>query len=1093
LSNVWIYRIGKLEMSAGKARKLITPLLILIPSAVLVGSLAVYIHLGASEEPPIPAVASLPQPTEEQDKPRLRFTSAAIRVAHVHAPTAARAPRKTPAFTRVAAAASDSDQPELEANGGNARANDLLDLFKQTLQALVAENAALTQNVSELQAALRDSRKALAAANARNESEKRNIDQLIEKHKAASAAAKKDAEASATRYRKLLAEHQVAVKATQLVKELQAELRQSREELAAAQQHHGGEQKEKDRRIAELEAISNSARQNADALAERHLELSRNFQTAISARQKAETALSETNKKLLDIEKKHQQMLAALDEVLQPKRAREAALARQRLSEQVQELSRQRDTATKLAADKLAAFDRDAGSATSTLSSASDDGARVAGALEKMNQDWDGVIQSASEVSESFDKADAEIKTNAGVLAKRAEVLRGSEDAVQQDGAKLDQIANGASNLEKTKTSIGSRLDDLLTSSRQVDGLSKSVEAAASALAAKVDGLGRTLRGGSEPGATRAALSDRDFMLAQEELRNTTSNAQVAAKLLSQLVTAKTKLKDQLLPVTTQIKELSHQVSASRRDLLSYTDELESLTERLMSNTAPAAGQIERSRAKLQGYAGDIGEKKRLLSAMQLELAELNKGLDAAEVRVRLSADQFKSARADLSDGLAQMKKVQLATEAMKTTINSFAQTAADSAKKATLDQLQTDTSVLSEIGEQNRELQRQAMREVTETQAAITKAIEGFNARLGHLGKLETELQASNLKLAKLKKALAKRMRDVADQEPRYTQLQDRQKALLARNETLDEARRENKKRTSLMLKKASLLKDRLPVLQSQIQAGSFGEDANTSIASVRSRIAMEPVDEWRLRLTEIDKQLGELSVALESRRPEPAPIPVRAPPLPKPPPLVETTTTVPVPVAKPKQKAVTAIVEPGRKPVAVKAEDAAKKVKAPVAVKAEDAAKKVKAPVAARAEDVAKKVKAPVAVKAEDAAKKVKAPVAARAEDVAKKVKAPVAAKAEDVAQKVKAPVPVKAEDEAQKVKAPVPVKAEDAAKKSQEPVAAVAEDAIKKSKKTPAAGSLECNRSRPSCRRWLFLRKKRLQLNKGTNNVTSQLPAN
>ncbi len=1076
-------------MLAGKARKLITPLLMLTPAAVLVGSLAVYIHSGTRQESHIPAVASLSQPTEEQDNPRLRFTS----VAHVPSPTAARAPRKMPAFTRVAAAGSESDQPELEANGGNARANDLLDLFKQTLQALVAENAALTQNVSELQAALRDSRKALTAANARNESEKRNSDQLIEKHQIASAAAKRDAESSSTRYRRLLAEHQVAMKATQLVKELQAELQQSREQLAAAQQRHSGEQKEKDRRIAELEAISNSARkatqlvkelqaelqqsreqlaaaqqrhsgeqkekdrriaeleaisnsarQNADALEERHQELSLNFQTAISARQQAETALSETNKKLLDIEKKYQQMLAALDEVLQPKRVREATLARRRLSEQVQELLRQRDTATKLAADKLAAFDRDAGSVTSTLSSASDDGARVAGTLERLNQDWDGVLQSVSEVSEFFDKADAEIETNTGALAKRAEVLRGSEDSIQQNGAKLDQIANGASNLEKMKTSIGFSLDDLLTSSREVDDLSRSVEATASALAAKVDGLGRTLRGGSEPGATRAALSDRVFMRAQEDLRKTTSNAQAAAKLLSQLVTAKTKLKDQLLRVTTQINELSHQVSASKRDLLGYTDDLESLTERLRSNTAPAAGQIERSRAKLQGYAGDIGEKKRLLSAMQLELAELDKGLDAAEGRVRLSADQLKSARAELSDGLAQMKKVQLATEAMKTTINSLAQTAADIAKKATLDQLQADASVLSDIGKQNRELQSQAVREVTETQAAITKAIEGFNARLGSLGKLETELQASNLKIAKLKKAVAERIRDVADQEPRYTQLQGRQKALLARNETLDEARRENKERTSVVLKKASLLKDRLPILQSQIPAGSFGEDANTSIASVRSRIAMGPVDKWRPRLAGIDKQLVELSLALETRRPEPAPLPVRAPPLPKSPPKVEAIPTVPVPVAKPKLKSVDASVEPSQEPVA---EAPAKKSQEPVAAVAEDAAKKSKKPVAALQHNAAEKNRELVAAAAEGAAKQSKKPVAALPDD---------------------------------------------AAVKNKEPEAATAEGAAEQSKKTPEAGTLECNRLRASCRRWLFLRNKRLQLKKGATQVSNDLSA-
>ena len=1124
-------------MLAGRARRLFTPLLVLIPSVILIGGLAVYIHSGGKTEPEDPSALPPQQQPDDDNQRRSKFASAPVRIANAQSAMAGEVFKNSRNMTKVDATASDGEAPLLEQDVMNAGANDLLELFKQALHALVTEKAKLEQDVAELQAALRDSKDALAAANQKYDAEKQHRELAEEKHKSATAAAKEDAEKAAARYQGILAKFQAAQKAAEgvkqleaelqqsraqhatttklldnqlkqkdqriaelealskaikkdsdalkqrhqelqsefqaaveerqraktalsdtskrplgieysgkqqlaapdeklqpstppevaQVKELEAELRQSREELAAAKTRHDDQLKQKDQRVVQLEALSNTAEKDAVALKQRHQKLRTDLQAAVAERKRAETALSDANNELSDLKKKHQQVLTALDKELRPKKAREAALARERLKEQVKEFVRQHDAATQVASKRLNAFDLDASNTAAVLASASDERASASGALDKVNQDWDGILRSASDFSQDFDASNAELETNTALLASRAEIIERSRDSLQKEGSELDRIARQISDLKRTKQSILSRVDELLTASRQVDRLSKSAAAKAEALDNEIAGLGPAARGNGAPGATPAALSYGDFQRVQADMARTAGNAREAAEHHSQLASEKSKLKEQLLPIEGQVKDLDARIAGTEGELQNSADDLGRLTRQLEDQKLPDADQIDSGRARLKVYSKKIGAQERQLSALQLWLAELSKSLEVVDGRVRASVDGLKSYRTILSEQLALMKEGQSASDAMRATIKGVGQGKGEEAPQVSSDDAVARTSTSAEITEENLELQRQTTEKVNATQSRLAEMVAALNNRLGRLSELEGKLQSSGKELAELEGALAQRLIAIADQVRRYAKLQKRQQALLGRFDELRQARSVSVKRASQVLKQASNLQDRLPILKSQLSRGGLGEQAQSSLDSIRSHAAPRRLEQWKLQLAGIDKQLGEFSRLLQSRRPKPAPLPVRAPPRPETSLQDQLAATIRVSVSKPDTiPAAAAVKPPGITPVVVPAKAEAGPSKPPVIepVKAE-----------------AKPSKPPVAEPAKAAAKPGTTPLV-------------------------------------------VPVKAE--AKPNKPSEAKLPKKEVKQNKNADSSVGVACNPSRPSCRRWLFLRQKRLQ--RANNNPSA-----
>ena len=1174
-------------MLAGRARRLFTPLLVLIPSVVLIGSLAVYIHSSGKNEPQDPS-ALPPQQQPDDDKERRshrsKFASAPVRIANAQSAIAGEVFKNSRNITKVAATASDGEAPRLEQDGANGAANDLLELFKQTLHALVSEKAKLEQDVAELRAALRDSRDALAAANQKYDAEKQQRALADEKHKNATAAAKMDAERAAARYQEILAKHQAAQKAVERVKQLEAELQQSRRQQATTNKLLENQLKQKDQRIAKLEALSNAIKKDSDALKQRHQELRTEFQTAVDERQRAKTALSDTDKRPLRVEssdkqrlaapdekrtpskpleavqvkqletelrhsreqlvaaktrhdeqlkqkvqrivelealshtaekdaaavkqqhqklrtdlqaavaerkraetalgdannelsalrKKHQQVLAALDKELQPKKAREAALARKRLKEQVREFVRQQAAATQVASNKLNAFDLDAGNAAAVLSTASEERGRAAGALDKVNQDWDGILQSASDFSKGFDAAHAELETNTALLASRAEVVERSRDSIQKERSELDPITSQISDLQKTKRSILSRVNDLLGVSGQVRRLSELAAAKASALDTEIVGLGQTARGDGGPGATPVALSYWAFEQAQADMAKTAGNARAAAEHYSQLASEKSKLEEQLLPIEEQVKALEARIATTEGELRISADDLGRLKQQLEDQKLPDAEEIESGRVRLKGYAEKIGAQERQLSALQLWLAELNKSLEVVDGRVRASVDGLSSHRAVLSEQLALMKKVQIASDAMKSTINGIGQVNGDEALRTRSDDAQAATSISAQVTEEDQELQRQAMAEVNTSQSRLAKTIAELDNRLGRLSELEDKLQASGNQREQSKSALKQRLVAIADQERRFAKLQKRQQALLGRFDALRQARSESVKRASQVLQQTSLLQDRLPALESQLSGGSLGEQAQNSLALIRSRAAPGQLEQWKLQLAGIDKQLGEFSRLLQSRRPKPAPLPVRAPPRPETSLQDQMAATIRAPVPKPDTiPAAAAVKPPNNTPVVVPVKADARPTKPPVVEPVKAEATPGKPPVVEPAKAEATPGKPPVVEPAKAEATPSEPAVVESVKAEAKPSKPPVAELAKAEAQPSTPPVVV-------------PVKAD--AKPTKPSAAELPKKEATQNKTANSASGVGCNPSRPSCRRWLFLRKKRLERENGTSNASS-----
>jgi chromosome segregation ATPase len=188
-------------------------------------------------------------------------------------------------------------------------------------------------------------------------------------------------------------------------------------------------------------------------------------------------------------------------------------------------------------------------------------------------------------------------------------------------------------------------------------------------------------------------------------------------------------------------------------------------------------------------------------------------------------------------------------------------------------DQVDAETPSPGQVGRKNGSQQSQAMRKIDSLLARIAGTIHELNARVEQISKLEAELQASGRQLDKMKNSLAKQMAAADDLDPRYAQLEPYYKTLLVQNKALDRAQRAHQERASELLTRVASLQDRLPVLHSQLQVGSIGEEIQSKIASVLPILAMENIDQRRNQLAKIREKLGALSLSLQSRRTMPPP----------------------------------------------------------------------------------------------------------------------------------------------------------------------------------------------------------------------------
>lgn len=866
-------QIEKLEMSTRKVRKHITLFLMIVPLAAIISSFVLCIPLRATDKPHTPLAPSLSQLDVHEDGLDTNFARRPKSGEDINRLPAVDAMRERSTSTKVTTTPSENVQAMSHSTDFEARANDLLNPVKEKLQALISDNTKLEENVAELEAKLRDAREAFTAANERYSAEQQKSDQLIEKLKNLLTAAKTDAESLASRHQKLLAERQENIISKETIAELRAELRDARHALSTVNERHSAEQNKSDQLIEELKNSSNATERDADALAARHQKLAADYQTAISAREQAEAALSETKRKLLDIQKKYQQMSAVLEKMVQPKKARDTALAWQRLRKEAHDVAGQTDKAIQLAAEKLTTFDRRVETVNSTPANTSSEGARTARELKKMDQDLDAIRRSASKILEHFQKTDTEIQKNSEALTRNSNSLDQSSNVIQQSHARLDHILKDALGLQKKKSSIQTRVNDLVGASQLVSRLSTTVDAASTAIAEKIASLDLMLRQDREVGLPKAEPDKQSHSRIETNLQETMSRVEAAEKLLAQLATAKAALKDQIPPLSKDASELSLQLTTSQHDLRSSGSDLKNLTEGIQSQLVAAAEQIERNSTTLHAYGQDVGKQKRLLSALSLGLGEINKRLDEAGGSVRVSRNVLKVARAELSDQAVSMKRSQATTETVKAKIEGFARKVGDGAKLAKLDQVDTETPSPGQVGRKNGSQQSQAMRKIDSLLARIAGMSQELNARVEQISKLEAELQASGRQLDKMKNSLAKQMAAADDLDPRYAQLEPYYKTLLVQNKALDRAQRAHQERASELLTRVASLQDRLPALHSQLQASSIGEEIQSKIASVLPILAMENIDQRRNQLAKIREKLGALSLSLQSRRTMPPP----------------------------------------------------------------------------------------------------------------------------------------------------------------------------------------------------------------------------
>jgi len=261
------------------------------------------------------------------------------------------------------------------------------------------------------------------------------------------------------------------------------------------------------------------------------------------------------------------------------------------------------------------------------------------------------------------------------------------------------------------------------------------------------------------------------------------------------------------------------------------------------------------------------------LSSLSLGLGEVNKRLHKAGSSLQASRDVFKAARAELSDQAASIRRGHATTETVKAKIEGIARKAGDGPKLANLDHVDTETPTQGPIGRKSQAPQSQAIRKIDSLLARIAGTSQELNARIEQISKLEVEVQATGRELEKRKNSIAKQMTGAADLDPRYAQLESSYKTLLDQNKALDRAQMVHQERASELLTRVTSLQDRLPPLQSQLQASSIGEEIQSKIESVLAMIGTEDIDLRRNDLARIRKKLGAISLSLQSRRTMSAP----------------------------------------------------------------------------------------------------------------------------------------------------------------------------------------------------------------------------
>ena len=254
----------------------------------------------------------------------------------------------------VAATSSDHDQDLGRSIDFTARARGLVDVLKETLEGLVADNAQLKRDAAKLQADLSYAYQTIADLNQRHSAEKQKNNRLTEEYRALSNAAKRDAEALASRFRKLEVAQQEALALKQIVEELRGELSDARNALSGTLQRQGIEKQASDRLTEKLQNLLAAARRDVEILTSRNQKLTAEYEAAMTAKSQNERALGKTSQKPLDEENRNGQALAHLDrEGAQSKNMQEQAEAERqsRVAEQervrAQEVQRQAEATRK--------------------------------------------------------------------------------------------------------------------------------------------------------------------------------------------------------------------------------------------------------------------------------------------------------------------------------------------------------------------------------------------------------------------------------------------------------------------------------------------------------------------------------------------------------------------------------------------------------------------------------------------------------------------------------------------------------------------------------------------------------------------------
>jgi len=349
-------------MSARKVRNRITLLFIVIPMAVILSGVAVYIHLSESNTSHVLSV--FPLSLQDVDGGTLlsilpRKPEANEGASYLRAVEFRREPQSGP---EVAAASSEHDQVLGRSIDFAARARGLVDLFKETLEGLIADNAKLKRDAANLHAELGDAHQTIADLKQRHSAEKLKSDGLIEEYRALSDAAKNEAEALASRYQKLEAEQQETLALKQTIEELRGELSDARNALAAALQRQGAEKQASDRLSKKLEKLLAAARRDVEMLTSLNQKFAAEYEAVMTAKGQNEKALGEIAQKPLDVENRNGHALALLDRGgAQPKDSQEQAEtdSRRRAAEQervrAQEAQRQAEAARKKRLEDLLA------------------------------------------------------------------------------------------------------------------------------------------------------------------------------------------------------------------------------------------------------------------------------------------------------------------------------------------------------------------------------------------------------------------------------------------------------------------------------------------------------------------------------------------------------------------------------------------------------------------------------------------------------------------------------------------------------------------------------------------------------------------